>query len=241
MFVNNQEDIIHQIESHADACIPNECCGLVLKHEDGFEYLALNNEAEAPQRAFKINPIIIAQHYDRIAYIVHSHVNGSARASARDVEKCDKLRKPFLIVSVPEGRIFTIFPKTFTPEMKGPEFFCGANDCVTTVRDFYKTEFAMELYDPIRLKYGWWSEKTEETESETLRSATQHGFHVVETPLHGDIIIMRLATPVPAHWAVYLGNGDILQNSLTTGRRQSTYNSFWRKHTVCFMRHHERD
>lgn len=241
MFVNNQEAIIHQIEAHADREAPNECCGLVLIGSDGFEYLALKNEASDPQSAFVINPIIVAQNYNRIAYVVHSHVNRPATPSAKDIVSCNRLKKPFFIISVPENKLFTLFPKTHREDLLEREFFYGANDCFTVVRDFYKSEFAIELHDPIRLNYGWWLEKNDFTENVTVQSALQHGFKIVDSPKHGDAMILKLNAEVPSHWGVYLGSGEILQNALNTRSRCETYSGIWRRNTICFLRHYERD
>lgn len=229
------------IENHADRELPNECVGLVLRFEDRFAYLPLKNISNDPQREFKVDPISIAKHYDQIAYIVHSHVNLTARPSEGDIRACDRIQKPFFIISVPSNSFYTQYPKNYRfVDFIERDFFYGGNDCFTLIRDFYQREFGIELYDPIRPSYGWWLSEDRGLCEVTIQEAMRNGFRKVSEPKHGDVVILR-AGANPSHWAVYLNDGEILQNTLNHGGRRETYNAVLRRSTVCFLRHHERN
>ena len=77
-----------QAIEHAKEQAPNECCGLFLKTEKGYEYFRCKNVAhEFETESFVINPFDYAEGEDKgeVVGIVHSHPQNVLEFSPEDL------------------------------------------------------------------------------------------------------------------------------------------------------------
>ena len=90
----------------------------------------------------------------------------------------------------------------------GRPFLHGLFDCYTLIRDYYKKEFNVYLPTNMQRNWEWWLQG----DNLYLDSAKYYGFEEVrELKIH-DVIIMKVASPVPNHGAVYIGDNKILHH-----------------------------
>lgn len=243
MFVNNQEDVILQIQNHAERSFPNECCGVVLKGRGGFEYIELENKSESPQTSFAVDSVFIATRYEEIEYIVHSHVNGSPEPSRADIAMSNRIKKPLIIVSIPTMTFAGYRPScVIDDDIVGREFFYAVNDCMTIVEDYYRSEFGVVTdVCPVRLKYNWWKDVSDASNGYIINEFKQRGFYEVSTPENGDVILIRFPNSAPAHLGIYMNDGSILHSAVNLSSKKETYGAFLRKYTLCYLRTDERN
>ena len=107
---------LRAIEGFAEAAYPNECCGLLSGTEEaGIAYVdgihESENVADEPARRFEIDPALrlrlqrtLRQSGRRVIGIYHSHPNGLARPSPRDLEAAWEPDLVWLVVGVRRGR-----------------------------------------------------------------------------------------------------------------------------------------
>lgn len=90
----------------------------------------------------------------------------------------------------------------------GRPFLHGLFDCYTLIRDYYKKEFNVYLPTNMQRNWEWWLQG----DNLYLDSAKYYGFEEVrELKIH-DVIIMKVASPVPNHGAIYIGDNKILHH-----------------------------
>jgi len=241
MFSNNQEEIIHAVERHALESFPNECCGVVLRLDNGFEYKEMLNLSETPQTSFKIDPVYVAINYARIECVVHSHPNHSPKPSESDIRMSNSLKKPLLIISTPSMSVTGYTPDAIKKSEIGCDFFYALNDCITAVETFYKSEFDIEVKGGVRPKYNWWNGTSNDEQNWLVNGFEARGFYKVDLPMHGDIIIIKFPNIAPSHIGIYIDDGCILHNTIGSASRKEVYGTLLRKFTLCFMRSYERD
>lgn len=85
-------------------------------------------------------------------------------------------------------------------------------NCWDVVRDYYKMEFDIDLkhyYDPC-------SDVSDRKYVESLVYTNEKDFVKVRSPKVGDIIVIKMMG-VESHIAVFLGNGQMLHTTKTTG------------------------
>ncbi|MDH1086330.1 C40 family peptidase [Pantoea brenneri] len=81
-----RERLTKAILSHAQACYPQECCGLVILTRDGHQYLPCINASPEPRRHFSLTPedYLKASAAGTIIALVHSHPDGPPELSPAD-------------------------------------------------------------------------------------------------------------------------------------------------------------
>lgn len=103
--------------AHAEACWPEEACGVVLLRPAGAGFVPLRNASERPRASYRIAPEDLlrvareAEHFgDRIACIVHSHPASGPEFSSEDEQMAlDGAGAPlwpgvqYLIIAAPGG------------------------------------------------------------------------------------------------------------------------------------------
>ena len=233
-----EDRILNAIMQHAEREFPNECCGVVINDSGVLQYIESVNLSPYPDNSFVLNPVLLAQHNSRIELIVHSHPNRSAKPSEADMAGCERCKIPYLIVSYPAGDIQCYRPKGYRPNLSGRPFVYGVFDCFALVRDYYAYELNIMLPDRERPAYGWWQSHDE---SCLIADYKKWGFEKVDDLRPGDVIVMQLQAVVPNHVAVYLGDGIILHHTLNGLSGHEQYGNYWRKNTICYLRHNERD
>ncbi|MQZ18815.1 C40 family peptidase, partial [Acinetobacter baumannii] len=143
------------IMAHADECYPLECCGVIVDKQ----YIACRNIAEQSDQ-FEIHPEDLANAEDQgeITAYVHSHPDGTTRASELDLIQIELHQKPWVICSYPDLDFQVYEPFGYRAPLVGRNYFHGWQDCYALIRDFYSRELGVELMDFER-KDAWWEDK----------------------------------------------------------------------------------
>ncbi|MFX8474731.1 C40 family peptidase, partial [Acinetobacter baumannii] len=125
------------IMAHADACYPHESCGVIIDKQ----YIACRNIAEQSDQ-FEIHPedLAIAEDQGEILAYVHSHPDGTTRASELDLIQIELHQKPWVICSYPDLDFQVYEPCGYRAPLVGRNYFHGWQDCYALVRDFYSRE-----------------------------------------------------------------------------------------------------
>ncbi|CAG9262235.1 C40 family peptidase [Paraburkholderia caribensis] len=205
------------IEQHACGCYPRESCGLIVSGE----YIACHNIADDPLRDFVINPLdyAVAEDLGQVEAVVHSHPEKSPLPSIADVLACEAGRVHRWIIMTIHMRHGELTagawhefgpPEDGTP-LIGCEFAHGSTDCYGLVRRYYKAALQIDLPDFVR-RHKWWADGQSNLYIDKYAEA---GFHDVSDSQYlqvGDVLLMRIASKVPNHAAVYIGDDEILHH-----------------------------
>jgi len=107
-------------------------------------------------------------------------------------------------------------------------------DCYSLIRDWYRQERGIDLPDFTRFD-EWWRRG----ENLYLDNFSGAGFHEVESSdmNPGDVLLMQVASPVPNHAAIYLGDGLILHHLQGRLSSRDVYGGYWQKITTHTLRH----
>jgi proteasome lid subunit RPN8/RPN11 len=92
---------------------PREMCGLVVRQNDIEKWILCQNISE-DKDDFEIDAKVFVQYQltSKILYVVHSHYNQKKlKASIYDVNNCNAVNIPYLIVGYPQKEYIIIEPK----------------------------------------------------------------------------------------------------------------------------------
>jgi proteasome lid subunit RPN8/RPN11 len=92
---------------------PREMCGLVVRQNDIEKWILCQNISE-DKDDFEIDAKVFVQYQltSKILYVVHSHYNQkNLKASIYDVNNCNAVNIPYLIVGYPQKEYIIIEPK----------------------------------------------------------------------------------------------------------------------------------
>jgi proteasome lid subunit RPN8/RPN11 len=229
-----------EIIEHAKSEYPKESCGLVLNISGKEVYYPCRNIAEN-QIDFILDPADFAAAEDagQVLAVVHSHCDISPKPSEADLVGCEFSQLPWIIVALiraDSGEQIPVWnefkPSGYKAPLLGRKFSHGVLDCYALLRDWYNENLLIELMEFERAE-EWWKKG----ESLYLENFEKAGFVRVENLSIGDVIIMQVASTVPNHAAIYLGNDTIvhhLQNRLSC---RDVYGGFWKKNTRMILRY----
>ena len=126
--------LLDEIRRRAEAAYPEECCGLLLGHEQGKDRIVVSaavasaNLAAEPQRRFEVDPALYLRlrlaaatelSGARLIGLYHSHPEGGASPSASDAADAWQEGWIWLIIPLASGRAGS--PSTFRlARMGGP-------------------------------------------------------------------------------------------------------------------------
>ena len=99
--------------THAKECVPNECCGLFLETDKGYEYYRCKNVSyEIKAESFIIDPCDYADGEDKgkVVGIVHSHPQNVLQFSEQDKLSCKSIGVPFYLVCPDLDKMIVIQP-----------------------------------------------------------------------------------------------------------------------------------
>lgn len=219
----------------AKAEAPRECCGLVIIKNGKQFYIPCKNLARGTDN-FILDPIDYekADTAGEIVGVIHSHPNMSAKPSQADLVACEASGLPWFIMGYPSEQWEYIEPTGYIAPLVGRQWSHGVLDCYSIIRDWYLQEKNIELLNFERSD-EWWKIG----ENLYLDNFEKAGFKQItlDELQAGDCILMCLASEVPNHGAVYLGDGQILhhvQNRLST---RDIYGGFWLKNTYGYYRY----
>lgn len=206
--------------THAKACYPNECCGLIIRVGSKQEVMCGRNISDHPRHHFVLHPLDFgaAEDAGEILAIYHSHCEESPVENVGDKTVSEKNDLPIVCVGLtrkPDGEFeepqWNIYkPTGWKHPLENRPFIYGVLDCFTLLQDYYHEKLNIDLPD---LAYGgaWWNR--EDIFGKNLES---FGFVPVRRPLEHDIIVMKLQGQgmPPAkfanHVSIYVGDGMML-------------------------------
>lgn len=233
-------NIIDQITHQAAIHFPREACGFILDIAGQPQLLPCENISHQPERSFLIEPMLFAQHSGHIKAVYHTHPNQKPTPSVADIASAERCGVPFLILSYPGSEIHTYTPSGMLPApYEGRPFVYGVLDCLSLVIDYYRHEFGIEINDGERKRWEWWQDI--DNFYEFVGGFKNQGFFEVDRPAVGDVVIMQVRGLCPNHAAIYCGDSVILHHpSEGNLSKFDMYGHYWRKNTVCFLRHTSR-
>jgi proteasome lid subunit RPN8/RPN11 len=227
-------DVLPDMLAHAERDYPRESCGVVCVVKGRRRYLACRNIAERNEH-FVIDPVDYAAAEDagEVVAIVHSHCNLPPVPSQADRVGCESSGLPWVIVSWPSAQVQQFTPCGYRAPLVGREFLHGVLDCYALVRDYYAEALGLVLTDYAR-DDEWWLKN----QNLYLEHFEREGFVVVtDAPRQHDAFLMQVASQVPNHAAVYLGEGVILHHVMGRLSSRDVYGGWWQKVTTHHLRH----
>lgn len=220
---------------HAIAEMPREACGLVVIIKGRERYKPCRNMAIGTDQ-FIMDPADYAEADAQgdIMAVVHSHPNGPASPSQADLVSCEATGLPWHIVSVPGGQWHYMEPTGYQAPLVGREWSHSVLDCYSLIRDWFAQERGIALPDFYR-QDEWWLRGGDLY----LDGFPRAGFREIAPAdmNEGDVILMRVASPVPNHGAVYLGDNRIIHHVQNRLSCRDIYSEFWRQRTTHVLRH----
>jgi proteasome lid subunit RPN8/RPN11 len=230
----------HEFLSHVLACYPQEACGLVL----GDSYKPCSNTSSSPYSSFELSPAVVAQHYEQITCVVHSHTQSPGVGSTfdprapskEDMQAQQASALPFAIVycdglTVSEPIVFG--DPDNRPELYEREFVFNAQDCLSLAADYYYQQHGILLPECPR-DWDWF------TKGEDLIAGhfEAYGFYEVtlEQARKSDAILFGIRGQVINHIGVYLGGNDLLHHEVNRLSRIDEL-SRWSKFIKKVIRH----
>lgn len=231
-----RKHILKAFREHAAAEYPRECCGVVVQIGRRHRYVPCRNLAADAGERFELAPedYAAAEDLGTVIGVVHSHPDGTSRASDTDVALCNAGTVPWHILSWPEGDLNTILPAEGVPPLLGRPFVHGTDyDCYGLIRGFYQLEYGVTLPDYPRPD-EWWATGGN-LYLELFKGA---GFEPISGPLQrGDVVLMQVQAPVVNHGGIYLGDGQLMHHLY--GRLSSTvaYGGYWLERTALVVRY----
>jgi len=226
--------ILAEIRAHAEREYPRESCGLVVVRKGRKRYVPVRNVAEKNEH-FVMHPQDQAGAEDEgeVLMVVHSHPNLPPVPSQADLVGCEASCLPWLIVNWPTGAVHQFAPSGYVAPLYGRQFSHGVLDCYSFIRDYYRQELGTELPDFDRPD-EWWLNGLD-LYRDGFASA---GFEqVTDTIKAHDVLLMRVASPVPNHGAVYLGDGRIGHHQMGRLASRDIFGGWYEKVTVATLRH----
>lgn len=227
------ETILTEIRAHAGRDYPRESCGLVIVRKGRRRYVPCRNIAEKNEH-FVIHPedYAAAEDAGEVVMVVHSHPNIAPQPSDADLVGCERSGVPWLIVNWPTGAIHEFKPSGYRAPLVGRQFSHGALDCYSLIQDYYAQELGITLPDFERPDEWWLKGK-----NLYLEGFEKAGFVRVDEPQQHDGLLMQVASPVPNHAAIFLGDGCILHHELHRLSSRDVFGGWYRKCTVAVVRH----
>lgn len=121
----------------------------------------------------------------------------------------------------------------------GRPFAWGVTDCAALLRQFYLDNYSIELTDYARPTY--WDSNT----IDIIRAIYEReGFTMIPRDEMkakdlrvGDIACVAVGSPVPNHFAIYVGDNTIVHHKANTFSSSELFRDFWRNQTSFYLRH----
>ena len=224
--------------AHSAREFPREACGLLVIHKGRETYVPCRNIGVGTDQ-FVIHPedYAAADIQGEIVGVVHSHPGMSPEPSQADRVACEASGLPWHIVGIPSEDWIRIEPTGFVAPLVGREWSHGVLDCYSLVRDWFRSERGVLLPNFARFD-DWWKRG----ENHYLDNFAQVGFEVINSAdlrnlQPGDCFLMQVASPVPNHAAVYLGDGLILHHLQGRLSSRDVYGGYWQKVTTHVLRY----
>lgn len=229
-------ELLIELVADCDKRAPEEGCGLIANGE----VVPCKNIHPSPQESFAIaaeDYAFVSETVGEIDCVYHSHTNDRDGFSPADIKSCKQTNLPWLVYNTNSKNWKYADPRGNEPYV-GREWVYGIYDCYSLTRDFYRREFGISLDDFERGEDKEWLSPNWNMFGENYAS---QGFVEIESPCQkGDIVLMKMDTRWPNHFAILKGEGVRLYHHLA-GRRseEATYGKYWRQFTAKVLRHRE--
>jgi proteasome lid subunit RPN8/RPN11 len=224
--------------AHAADEFPREACGLLAIHKGRETYVPCRNIGVGTDQ-FVIHPedYVRADRLGEIVGVFHSHPNLPAEPSQADKVACEASGLPWFILSYPSGQWHEMQPSGYIAPLVGRAWAHGVLDCYSVIRDWYRAERGIDL--PNFDRFDEWWKRGQNLYLDNFGSA---GFEALGTVQSqdmeiGDVLLMQVASPVPNHAAIYLGDGLILHHLQGRLSSRDVYGGYWQKITTHILRH----
>lgn len=228
-----------EIMAYAQACDPKEMCGLIHVVKGRKRFYACANIAATPDEHFILDPTDYAAAEDlgEIIAVVHSHPITPPQPSVADQLSCNNTGLPWIIVNPKTEQWGQCQPAVLELPYVGREFVFGVVDCYSLVRDWYKREWQLELYDFPRRDGFWERNENLYVDNYASQGFKQVAFSELEA---GNLIFMQLGASLPNHAAIYLGDQQILHHVQGRLSSRDVYGGYYVKNTAMVLRHESR-
>lgn len=229
--LNNE--ILDAVKTHVNASPKREICGLIVSHKRKNFYVPCTNVSQGDNE-FIIDAEELADIEDKykILAVVHSHIGVNPNPSQADLIEIEKHKLPYLIMNYPLNTYTFTEPSGYKAPYVGRQFVHGITDCYAMLVDYYKRELGLDIKDYKR-NPEWWIKG----DNLYLENYEDAGFVKVDDLQPHDVIIMQVASPVPNHCAIYLGDNIILHHVMGRVSSRDVYGGYWRKITSIIVRH----
>jgi proteasome lid subunit RPN8/RPN11 len=231
--------LLEEMLLHAEEDTPNEACGLVVSSGKRHRLIRGKNVALLPKQQFEMHPDawLEVQDHEQVIAIYHSHPHTSAEPSVQDLVACEASGLPWHIVC-PHTRQHTLTePSGYEAPYEGRPYLYGVLDCYSLMRDWYKREWGLRLMDFEREPSFWLKGK-----NTFVESFEECGFTrlIEQEPEVGDLMLVQIASTVPNHIVLYVGDGKILHHVEGRLSKIDPYGGAWRRFTTHHLRHASR-
>ena len=210
----NQADFV----SHVLRAYPQEACGLVINGS----FLPCENRAADPLTSFEIAPGLIAEYFEEIECIVHSHTQPLERGvefdprcpSKEDLEGQIATALPWAIVSC-DGKLVSE-PVIWgdpnnRPALEGREFVFNVQDCFSLATDYFYAKHEIHL-EAVPRDWDW------QSDGENLIELRFRSLGFEEVPLAdarpSDALLFAYRSSVVNHIGIYTGDNQFLHHEL---------------------------
>ena len=231
--MNNYDKLLPEINEHVNSSPFKEICGLIVSKKRKISYIPCTNIADNANE-FILDPIEYADATENstVLAVVHSHINVNPNPSQADLIAIERHKLPFLIVNYPLNTLTYTEPSGYKAPLVGRPFVHAITDCYALLIDYYKQELKLDIIDFDR-RSEWWAKG----DNLYLENYEKAGFVRVDDLQKHDIILMQVASQVPNHCAIYLGDNIILHHVMGKASSRDVYGGYWKKITSLIVRH----
>lgn len=208
---------LQRISEHATISYPAEICGFIINDE----FVPAKNSAEDPRKNFRISPEVRmeCEKYGKIQAVIHSHPYNkfdppkwpAQWPSSVDMQSWMQDCVPWGIVACDgEGITKPVWlDENVIAPLEGREFVHGIWDCYSVIRDWFRLERNITLPNYPR-SMEWWR-CGGDLYSENFSAAGFTEINKTEAAV-GDVVLMKVHSPVICHAAVITGTDEILHH-----------------------------
>ncbi len=217
MFLN--DTIKSGIKTHSLEFPNSEVCGFVIFSSNSLQVFRCRNLCKNEHR-FSIDPFdfVKASELGEIRAVYHSQVS-NPDFSSFDIINSNGHNLTYILYCLEKDSFKIYYPNSAENKYTGRKFEIGKNDCFSIIKDYYKNEQNIEIFDYERDK-DW--QKT--NPGIFLEKYEKEGFiKLINGPIDddklkimrkGDLLLFKSEkSEFPGHLGIYLGNDTVLHHT----------------------------